>query len=240
MRSPENAFRINLIVHTTRLSFQAYNYTDFSLFVTEEEEEEIDVVSVTEKLTNRMTYALPTNPSSRDRHQLQRTMATAISNKRLNPPPRIKTIMPLRKQPIIQVSPIKRRQENARGVKRSMQQQRLATTPGASPYKRKANYMHNSDSEPEPSEKRSMHNNMERQRRIDLRNAFEDLRMLVPEVSCKAKAAKVAILREAAQYCNHLRISSNDMMKQRVELKRQQERLRARVSQLRKSLAAKR
>lgn len=100
--------------------------------------------------------------------------------------------------------------------------------------------MHNSDSEPEPSEKRSMHNNMERQRRIDLRNAFEDLRMLVPEVSCKEKAAKVAILREAAQYCNHLRIASNDMIKQKVELKRQQERLRARVSQLRRSLAAKR
>lgn len=100
--------------------------------------------------------------------------------------------------------------------------------------------MHNSDSEPEPSEKRSMHNNMERQRRIDLRNAFEDLRMLVPEVSCKEKAAKVAILREAAQYCSKLGIISANMIKQKVELKRQQERLRARVSQLRRSLAAKR
>lgn len=85
-----------------------------------------------------------------------------------------------------------------------------------------------------------MHNNMERQRRIDLRNAFEDLRMLVPEVSCKEKAAKVAILREAAQYCYQLGNVSANMVRQKLELKRQQERLRTRVSQLRKSLAAKR
>lgn len=204
------------------------------------EEEEIDVVSVTEKYTGRMTYALPTNPSSRDRQQLQKTMATAISNKRLSTPTsRIKTMMPLRKQqPIIDVSPAKRRQDT-RGVKRNIQP-RITTTPGSSPYKRRAGYMHNSDSEPEPSEKRSMHNNMERQRRIDLRNAFEDLRLLVPEVSCKEKAAKVAILREAAQYCNKLGIISANMIKQKVEMKRQQERLRARVSQLRRSLAAKR
>lgn len=127
---------------------------------------------------------------------------------------------------------MKRKTEN-RGVKRGIHR-----SAGNSPNKRRSPFA--SDSEPEPSEKRNMHNNMERQRRIDLRNAFEDLRMLVPEVSCKEKAAKVAILREAAQYCYQLGNLSTNMMRQKVELKRQQERLRTRVSQLRKSLAAKR
>lgn len=81
---------------------------------------------------------------------------------------------------------------------------------------------------------------MERQRRVDLRNAFDDLRMLVPEVSCKERAAKVVILREAASYCDFLTDESSSMAKQVTELRRQQERLRARVSQLRRSLAAKR
>lgn len=62
----------------------------------------------------------------------------------------------------------------------------------------------------------------------------------MPEVSSKEKAAKVAILREAAQYCYQLGNVSANMMRQKLELKRQQERLRARVSQLRRSLAAKR
>lgn len=184
------------------------------------------MVSINDKLTTRITYALPTNPSTRDRHQLQKTVATAISNKRFSAT-RIKTILPLRKS---EPSPAKRRQES-RGVKRG-------ATPGTSPNKRRANCA--SDSEPEPSEKRNMHNNMERQRRIDLRNAFEDLRMLVPEVSSKEKAAKVAILREAAQYCYQLGNISTSMARQKQELKRQQERLRSRVSQLRRSLAAKR
>ena len=81
---------------------------------------------------------------------------------------------------------------------------------------------------------------MERQRRIDLRNAFEDLRLLVPGVNQKERAAKVAILREASKYCGELTNISACKIRQVEELRRQQERLRARVSQLRRSLAAKR
>lgn len=221
-------------------------------FVTEEEE--IDVVSVTEKFTtSRTPYNLPTNPSTRDRHHLQKKMATAISNKRLispprkrlissprkrliSPPrPRIKTIMPMRKPPtMIQAPPVKRRQES-RGVKRTLPQKTPPTTTnGVSPFKRRGGYnMHNSDSEPEPSEKRSMHNNMERQRRIDLRNAFEDLRLLVPEVCKKEKAAKVAILREAAQFCKSLQKLSTNMINQRIQLQLHQDNLKQTLRELR-------
>lgn len=80
---------------------------------------------------------------------------------------------------------------------------------------------------------------MERQRRIDLRNAFEDLRLLVPEVTKKERAAKVVILREAAIYCDTLGDTSEKMCKQKDDLRREQDRLRARLSQLRRALAVK-
>lgn len=44
------------------------------------------MVSVTDKQTqfhSRLSYTLPTNPSNRDRQQLQRTVASAITGKRM-------------------------------------------------------------------------------------------------------------------------------------------------------------
>lgn len=219
------------------------------LFVTEEE---IDVVSIGEKTTTnptRINTVLPTNPSIRDRQKLQRTVACAISNKReFTQPGGIKTRLPLR-IPNSNTPPNERNHTNGRkrggenlttpnrgnrGIKRARHHRN-------SPHgKRNSRYAHSSDSDTECSEKRSLHNNMERQRRVDLRNAFDDLRQLVPEVACKEKAAKVVILREAATYCYSLTQDSTSMAKQVTELRRQQERLRARVSQLRRSLAAKR
>lgn len=202
-------------------------------------EEEIDVVSVGDKYnTNgRIACTLPTNPSNRDRQHLQRTMASAISSKRMSQTNTgIRTLLPLRKSNQMSEHDYQPQQPR-RGVKRT----RISTPAGTrSPnYKKRANCSNSSDSEPEPSEKRSLHNNMERQRRIDLRNAFEDLRLLVPEVSKRERAAKVVILREAATYCDHLGDHSNKLNMQVDELRKQQQRLRARVSQLRLSLASK-
>lgn len=87
------------------------------------------------------------------------------------------------------------------------------------------------------TEKRSLHNNMERQRRIELRNAFEELRVLVPAVETKEKAPKVAILRQAAGYCDMLTEIGQITVGKVAELRRRQEKLRARLSQLRRSLA---
>nr|QYV43166.1 transcription factor [Colaphellus bowringi] len=221
---------------------------NFGIDTPSDSEEEIDVVSVVDKLqfNNRMVYSLPTNPSNRDRQQIQRRMATAITkNKMSTTSSGIKTILPLRRattgtssSTTPEASPTKRKaQAVARGMKRSRQYKTSTTT--TTPYKRR-NYGHSSDSEPEPSEKRSLHNNMERQRRIDLRNAFEDLRVLVPEVSKKERAAKVVILREASQYCDLLTNTCSSHVKHLEDLKRQQEWLRQRVSQLRRNLAAKR
>lgn len=209
-------------------------------------EEEIDVVSINDKYNSngRIACTLPTNPSNRDRQHLQRTMASAITNKNIvGHSNGIKTLLPLRKPQPPQQHDVLQQQQQQQQQRRGVKRNRISTTNGGrSPnnYKKRANFSHNSsDSEPEPSEKRNLHNNMERQRRIDLRNAFEDLRLLVPEVSKRERAAKVVILREAAIYCDYLGEHSDRLNKQVDDLRKQQERLRARVSLLRRTLASK-
>jgi len=59
--------------------------------------------------------------------------------------------------------------------------------------------------EAETIEKRNLHNNMERQRRIGLKNLFEELKCQIPSLKDKERAPKVNILREAANYCNKLK-----------------------------------
>lgn len=96
-----------------------------------------------------------------------------------------------------------------------------------------------SDDEPD-TEKRSMHNNMERQRRVELRQAFEMLRLLVPALCDKEKAPKVAILRQSASYCDKLGQLDLDHKQTISDLRKDQDRLRARLSQLRRSAAMQR
>lgn len=203
----------------------------FPSFVTEEE---IDVVSVGDNkhTTRAMVSSLPNNPTSTDRQQLQKTMATMATTNKCQTTPGIKTVLPFRK-PTSEQSPAKRKAPENRGIKRTRHR-----TPSNSPHKRRC-YNHSSDSEAEPSEKRSLHNNMERQRRIDLRNAFEDLRLLVPQVAKKNRAAKVVILREAAVYCDALGDISDKIYKEKEAIRHEQDRLRERLSALRKAFAAK-
>lgn len=84
----------------------------------------------------------------------------------------------------------------------------------------------------ETLEKRNLHNDMERQRRIGLKNLFEELKRQVPNLRDKERAPKVNILREAATLCTRL----NREQEQLNALRKQQQRLYARVRQLRTSL----
>ncbi|VEN41560.1 unnamed protein product [Callosobruchus maculatus] len=160
------------------------------------DKEEIDVVSVVDKLSftiNNRVSSLPNNPSTRDKQQIQRRVATAISrNNRMtnSAGAGIKTILPVRK--------------NAPS---------LAESQSTTPTKRKSAVT------------------------SETRNTK---RQLIPEVSKKDRAAKVLILKEASQYCDHLTRTSINQQKHMEDLKRHQEWLRNRVSQLRRSLAAKR
>lgn len=193
-----------------------------------EEEEEIDVVSVTDKFgsnASRMVLSLPTNPSHTDRHNLQRRMATAMSRKHMGDG--IKTLLPVRNPvPNGTIAAPKPGRVGKRG---------RGTRTNAGYKRRRMN-----DTNREPTDKRHLHNDMERQRRVDLRIAFENLKSVVPEVSGTKKIAKVNILLQAAQYCYYLTGSSANYNKQLEDLRKRQVWLRQRVSQLRRNLAARR
>lgn len=134
----------------------------------------------------------------------------------------------------VKEEPVKRPRQ--RTYQRKSQSPKSATpSPVSSPIK-VAPIKTSSDEEAE-TDKRNLHNNMERQRRIELRNAFEDLRRLVPEIEDKEKAPKVAILRQAAKYCDLLKDTQQESLARIAEMKKRQDKLRARLSFLRRSLA---
>uniref|UniRef100_A0A4Y0BLH8 BHLH domain-containing protein n=1 Tax=Anopheles funestus TaxID=62324 RepID=A0A4Y0BLH8_ANOFN len=81
-------------------------------------------------------------------------------------------------------------------------------------------------------EKRNLHNNLERQRRIGLKNLFEELKRQIPQLRDKDRAPKVNILREAATLCNRL----NQEAEQVNELRQQQIKLYERVRYLRATM----
>ncbi|XP_064078834.1 N-myc proto-oncogene protein-like [Macrobrachium nipponense] len=76
--------------------------------------------------------------------------------------------------------------------------------------------------------RRSVHNSLERQRRVDLRNAFEYLRLLVPETKDLEKAPKVQILKKAALHCKQLQVTEQRLMREKEKLRKQLEYLQQR------------
>merc|ERR1711874_489990 len=88
-----------------------------------------------------------------------------------------------------------------------------------------------SDSE-DSCEKRSQHNSMERQRRVDLRNAFEFLRSLIPDLEATDRAAKVVILKKAANFCQGLTQREKQFVAEKDALQKRQEILRKRLALL--------
>uniref|UniRef100_A0A182MW74 BHLH domain-containing protein n=1 Tax=Anopheles culicifacies TaxID=139723 RepID=A0A182MW74_9DIPT len=85
-------------------------------------------------------------------------------------------------------------------------------------------------------EKRNLHNNLERQRRIGLKNLFEELKRQIPQLRDKDRAPKVNILREAASLCTRL----NQEAEQVNELRQQQMKLYERLRYLRASMHSQR
>ena len=88
-----------------------------------------------------------------------------------------------------------------------------------------------SDSE-DTCEKRSQHNSMERQRRVDLRNAFEFLRALIPDLEATDRAAKVVILKKASLFCQGLTAKEKQHLADKEALQKRQEMLKKRIALL--------
>ncbi|KAI5644156.1 helix-loop-helix DNA-binding domain-containing protein [Phthorimaea operculella] len=181
-----------------------------------ESEEEIDVVSLgtttqqpLASTSHVRTESLPRTPSAQDRQHIQRTITTAITprpaaRKRLVPPPTISSASVSRR----------RRGPGRRG--------------------RRSNTDTDSEAESPEIERRSIHNDMERLRRIGLKNLFDELKKQIPATRDKERAPKVVILREAAALCRKLR--EEDV--EREYLKKQQTKLVSKLKKLRTMLSA--
>lgn len=182
-----------------------------------ESEEEIDVVSVGTSQqplvssTHVRTDTLPRAPSAQERHHIQRTVESAITprspraiaRKRLVPPP---------------------------GIASSSGRRR---TRGPGRKGRRSNTDTDSEAESPEIERRSIHNDMERQRRIGLKNLFDELKKQIPATRDKERAPKVVILREAAALCRKL--SQEDI--EREKLRKKQNQLVSRLKKLRTMLS---
>ncbi|XP_034952202.1 transcriptional regulator Myc-A isoform X2 [Chelonus insularis] len=215
---------------------------DFLGVQTPSDSEEIDVVSFEKPCKPAI---LPTLPSSAD-HKVIQSKVNIVLNEKPAPRPRGRPPNASRKRPAqsqAQQRPAKRvavQRTCAKKAKTSKQNSPASISipppPPPLPIKNLSSSRSSSDDEPD-TDKRNLHNNMERQRRIELRNAFDDLRRLVPEIESKEKAPKVAILRQASKYCDKMKEIEAENTMRIIELKKQQEKLRARLSFLRRSLA---
>lgn len=81
-------------------------------------------------------------------------------------------------------------------------------------------------------EKRNLHNDMERQRRIGLKNLFEALKRQIPSIKDKDRAPKVNILREAAKLCEQLTREENQAQTMKQQLLMQLQRRQAHLKML--------
>ena len=85
---------------------------------------------------------------------------------------------------------------------------------------------------PTKPKKTKTHNNMERLRRIDLRNSFENLKKLVPVLAKSAKCSKVEILRRAEEYCRAIRTLEKRLVREETIVRNRNEALKLKLAQL--------
>ncbi|XP_048866937.1 transcriptional regulator Myc-B isoform X2 [Brienomyrus brachyistius] len=88
-------------------------------------------------------------------------------------------------------------------------------------------------SDTEDNDKRRTHNVLERQRRNELKLSFFALRDEIPEVANNERAAKVVILKKAAECIYSMQTDERRLLQLKEELRRRGERLRHRLEQLR-------
>jgi len=88
-----------------------------------------------------------------------------------------------------------------------------------------------SNSSPSSKKKTKAHNNMERMRRIDLRNSFDNLKKLVPVLAKSPKCSKVEILKRAEEYVRGLRTMEKKLVKEEQLLRVRMSELKGRLVQ---------
>jgi len=77
--------------------------------------------------------------------------------------------------------------------------------------------------------KTKTHNNMERMRRIDLRNSFDSLKKLVPPLAKSTKCSKVEILRRAEEYIRALKSLEKRLQREEATVRNRNEALKLKL-----------
>merc|ERR1712172_294162 len=81
-------------------------------------------------------------------------------------------------------------------------------------------------------EARDVHNQMERQRRTDLKNAFDSLKDFVPTIANSDRASKQMVLDKAIDYCKTLKNKEGTTREARNRLVQKNESLRKRLAEI--------
>ena len=82
---------------------------------------------------------------------------------------------------------------------------------------------------------RDLHNSLERQRRIDLKNAFDTLKVCVPSIAASDKASKLLILTKARDFCTSLGSTEAQLRREKERLLMRGEALANRVRLLQRA-----
>lgn len=192
--------------HSYHINKSSVTLENLGVQTPSDSEEEIDVVSVVDREKHT---TLPTNPSARDRQQLQLTVASAIKHR------------------------------GSRGRKRNVEATSAVAAPPQPPLtseKRPHKRKRARDESGGFNDKRREHNDMERQRRIDLRECIVNLRQMVPTIEKNERAAKVLILKEATKYVRGIIAEREELLRIKQEERHRQAMLKLRVKELRVQL----
>jgi len=80
---------------------------------------------------------------------------------------------------------------------------------------------------------RDLHNSMERQRRIDLKNSFEGLKERIPSIAAEDKVSKLMILNTASDYCRGLMRRESSLTTEREKERRRNTLMKKKLTLLR-------
>ena len=87
-------------------------------------------------------------------------------------------------------------------------------------------------------EARDVHNQMERQRRTDLKNAFDQLKDYVPTIANSDRASKQMVLDKAIEHCKALKMKENSAREQRKNIVQRNELLKKKLALLESQIAS--
>jgi len=111
-----------------------------------------------------------------------------------------------------------------------------SSSPSVTSSRKKARFeevtMSNKGGRVDQREARNVHNQMERQRRTDLKNAFDSLKDFVPTIANSDRASKQMVLDKAIDYCKTLKSKEWTTREARRSLVQKNESLRKRLAEI--------